>query len=116
MRCVAPAEAAHRVGKMGSVTDYGKPLREEDVNPNPLRQFAIWFRGAAGSAIRLPEAAALATASAHGVPSARMVLIKDFDERGFVFFSHYASRKAREVAANPRVALLFHWDPLGRQV
>jgi pyridoxamine 5'-phosphate oxidase len=101
---------------MRSVTDYGKPLREEDVDPNPLRQFAIWFREAGTSHIRLPEAAALATASAHGVPSARMVLIKDFDERGFVFYSHYASRKARDLAANPRAALLFHWDPLGRQV
>jgi pyridoxamine 5'-phosphate oxidase len=101
---------------MPSVTDYGQPLREEDVDPNPLRQFAIWFREAGTSGIRLPEAAALAIASAHGVPSARMVLIKDFDERGFVFYSHYASRKGREVAANPRAALLFHWDPLGRQV
>src|SRR5262249_21127904 len=106
----------HRVGRMRSVTDYAKPLREEDVDPNPLRQFAIWFREAGTSGIRLPEAAALATASGHGVPSARMVLIKDFDERGFVFYSHYASRKAREVAANPRATLLFHWDPLGRQV
>jgi pyridoxamine 5'-phosphate oxidase len=101
---------------MRYMTDYGKPLREEDVDPNPLRQFAIWFREAGASGVRLPEAAALATASADGGPSARMVLIKEFDERGFVFYSHYASRKAREVAANPRAALLFHWDPLGRQV
>jgi pyridoxamine 5'-phosphate oxidase len=66
--------------------------------------------------VREPEAAALATASADGVPSVRMVLVKSFDERGFVFFSHYDSRKGREITANPRAALLFHWDPLGRQV
>jgi pyridoxamine 5'-phosphate oxidase len=97
------------------VTYHGIPLREEDLDGDPLRQFASWF-GEAGADVREPEAAALATASADGVPSVRMVLVKSFDERGFVFFSHYDSRKGREIAANPRAALLFHWDPLGRQV
>jgi pyridoxamine 5'-phosphate oxidase len=101
---------------MRYMTDYGKPLREEDVDPDPLRQFARWFREAGNAGVRMPEAAALATASAAGDPSVRMVLVKDFDERGFVFYSHYASRKGRELAANPRAALLFYWDPLGRQV
>jgi pyridoxamine 5'-phosphate oxidase len=98
------------------MTGYGMPLREEDVDPDPLRQFAAWFRDAGASGVRLPEAAALATASADGAPSVRMVLVKSFDERSFVFYSSYASRKGRELAANPRAALLFHWDPLGRQV
>lgn len=59
---------------------------------------------------------ALATATPEGAPSARMVLLKGYDERGLVFFSHYTSRKGRELEANPRAALLFHWSPLGRQV
>jgi pyridoxamine 5'-phosphate oxidase len=98
------------------MTDYGKPLREEDVDPDPLRQFAIWFREAETAGIRMPEAVALATASANRVPSVRMVLVKTFDDRGFVFYSNYASRKGQELNANPRAALLFYWDPLGRQV
>ena len=101
---------------MRGVSGHGKPLREQDVDPDPLRQFAIWFREAGAASIRMPEAAALATASKSGIPSLRMVLVKGFDERGFVFFSNYASRKGRELAANPVAALLFYWDPLGRQV
>src|ERR1700682_411987 len=102
--------------RMRGVTDHGRPLREQDVDPDPLRQFAIWFREAGAASIRMPEAAALATASKNGMPSLRMVLVKGFDERGFVFFSNYASRKGRELAANPYAALLFYWDLLGRQV
>jgi pyridoxamine 5'-phosphate oxidase len=98
------------------VTDHGIPLREEDLYGDPLRQFASWFAQAGAADVREPQAAALATASADGVPSVRMVLVKSVDERGFVFFSHYDSRKGREIADNPRAALLFHWDPLGRQV
>ncbi len=66
--------------------------------------------------LEVPEAVALATATPDGAPSARMVLLKGFDERGLVFYSHYTSRKGRELEANPRAALLFHWHPLGRQV
>jgi pyridoxamine 5'-phosphate oxidase len=98
------------------MTDYGKPLREQDLDPDPLRQFRIWFEEARAAGVRAPEAAALATASADGAPSQRMVLVKVFDTIGFVFFSNYESQKGRETAANPRAALLFHWDPLGRQV
>jgi pyridoxamine 5'-phosphate oxidase len=101
---------------MGRVTDHGIPLRESDLDGDPLRQFAAWFAEAEAAGVREPQAAALATASADGAPSVRMVLVKAFDERGFVFYSHYASRKGEELAANPRAALLFHWDPLGRQV
>jgi pyridoxamine 5'-phosphate oxidase len=98
------------------MSDYGQPLREQDVDPDPVRQFGAWFDEAQAGDMRMPEAAALATASADCAPSVRMVLVKHFDDRGFVFFSNYASRKARELAANPRAALAFYWDPLGRQV
>ena len=92
------------------------PLREQDADPDPLRQFAAWFAEAGRAGVRMPEAVALATASADGAPSVRMVLMKSFDEHGFVFFTNYESRKGTELAANPRAALLFYWDPLGRQV
>jgi pyridoxamine 5'-phosphate oxidase len=98
------------------VTDYGKPLCEQDVRPDPLDQFAAWFAQAQAAGVRMPEAAALATASAQAVPSVRMVLVKGVDEHGFRFFSNYDSQKGRELAANPQAALLFHWDALGRQV
>jgi pyridoxamine 5'-phosphate oxidase len=98
------------------VTDFAQPLREQDVDPDPDRQFAAWFDAAAGAGIRQPEAAALATASPGGAPSVRMVLVKSADERGFAFFTNYESRKGAELAANPRAALMFYWDALGRQV
>jgi pyridoxamine 5'-phosphate oxidase len=93
-----------------------RPLVETDVDADPLRQFRAWFEEARAAGIRAPEAVALATASAEGTPAVRMVLVKEADERGFAFHSHYASRKGRELAENPRAALLFYWDPLGRQV
>ncbi|HTZ86295.1 MAG TPA: pyridoxamine 5'-phosphate oxidase [Solirubrobacteraceae bacterium] len=101
---------------MGDHPDYGIPLREQDVDPDPLSQFTDWYVQAGRAGVRFPEAAAVATASAEGAPSARMVLVKTVDERGFVFFTNYESRKGRELADNPRAALLFHWEPLGRQV
>jgi pyridoxamine 5'-phosphate oxidase len=100
----------------GVVAIHFLPLLETDVDGDPLRQFAAWFGDAQRAGLEMPEAAALATATAGGAPSVRMVLVKHFDERGFVFFSNYDSRKAQELAANPRAALLFHWEPLGRQV
>jgi pyridoxamine 5'-phosphate oxidase len=96
--------------------DRNEPLREQDAAADPLAQFAAWSEQARAAGVREVEAAALATASADGVPSARMLLVKSFDERGFVFFTNYASQKGRELAANPSAALLFYWDPLGRQV
>jgi pyridoxamine 5'-phosphate oxidase len=98
------------------VADFAQPLREQDVDPDPFRQFATWFAHATTAGIRAPEAAALATATPDGAPSARVVLVKVADAGGFVFYSNYASRKGGELAANPRAALLFHWDRLGRQV
>lgn len=96
--------------------DFAQPLREEDVDPDPARQFATWFAHAAAAGVRAPEAAILATATPNAVPSARVVLVKVADAEGFVFYSNYESRKGSELAANPRAALLFYWDPLGRQV
>jgi pyridoxamine 5'-phosphate oxidase len=93
-----------------------RPLDESDLDRDPLRQFAAWFEEAGAAGVRAPEAMALATAADDGRPSVRMVLLKGFDERGFVFFTGYESRKGAELAANPRAALLFYWDPLGRQV
>ena len=91
-------------------------LQESAVDPDPLEQFRRWFADAEAADIRAPHALALATADADGAPSARMVLLKGADEAGFVFFTGYVSRKAGELDANPRAALLFHWDALGRQV
>ena len=88
-------------------------LRRRDLDPDPLAQFEAWF-AAADPATR--EAMALATAAPDGAPSVRMVLLKGFDARGFRFFTGYESRKGRELAVNPRAALLFHWHDLGRQV
>ncbi len=92
-----------------------RALHRADLDPDPLRQFTRWFDEAAAS-IPVPEAMALATADADGAPSVRMVLMKGFDGRGLVFHTHYSSRKGRELAANHRAALLFHWSPQGRQV
>jgi pyridoxamine 5'-phosphate oxidase len=97
------------------VDEHAKPLLERDLDPEPLHQFERWFEEARGVS-RAPEATALATAAIDGAPSVRMVLLKRFDERGFVFHTNYASRKGRELDANPRAALLLYWDPFGRQV
>ena len=91
------------------------PLRRTDLDPDPVHQFARWFAEAEG-VVRAPEAMALATADAAGAPSVRMVLLKQADEDGLAFFTHYTSRKGRELEANSRAALLLYWDPLGRQV
>jgi pyridoxamine 5'-phosphate oxidase len=90
-------------------------LRRADLASDPLEQFTRWF-AEAGDVLEMPQAMALATATPDGAPSQRMVLLKGFDERGLVFYSHYTSRKGRELESNPQAALLFHWPPLGRQV
>jgi pyridoxamine 5'-phosphate oxidase len=86
---------------------------ESDLDPDPLRQFERWY---AEAGVPVPEAVALATATSDGRPSARMVLLRGADERGFTFHTNYGSRKGEELAANPRAALLFWWQPPGRQV
>ncbi len=93
-----------------------RELRREDLAEDPISQFRAWFAEARADDVPFPEACALATASTEGRPSARMVLLKDADARGFVFATSYSSRKGRELAENARAALLFHWHTLGRQV
>jgi pyridoxamine 5'-phosphate oxidase len=90
-------------------------LRRGDLASEPLEQFRRWY-AEANAVLDAPEAMALATATAEGAPSVRMVLLKRCDEGGLVFYSHYTSRKGRELEVNPQAALLFHWRPLGRQV
>jgi pyridoxamine 5'-phosphate oxidase len=91
-------------------------MDERDLDRDPLRQFERWFAEAREAGLAAPEAMTLATATADGRPSARMVLLKAADERGFGFHTNYESRKGTELAANPHAALLFWWQPLGRQV
>jgi pyridoxamine 5'-phosphate oxidase len=93
-----------------------RPFDVGDLDPDPLVLFGSWFEQASEEGAFEPNAAALATASAAGAPSARMVLMKSYDERGLTFFTNYGSRKAAELEENPRAALLFHWPELGRQV
>ncbi|MFE0174206.1 pyridoxamine 5'-phosphate oxidase [Streptomyces sp. NPDC059002] len=91
---------------------------EAALPADPLEQFALWFKEAVRDtdAIHEPNAMVVSTADAEGRPSSRTVLLKGFDERGFVFFTNYESRKARELTANPHVSLLFPWHPMARQV
>jgi pyridoxamine 5'-phosphate oxidase len=96
--------------------EFATPLREQDVDPDPIDQFRLWFEDAEVAGVRAPEAAAVATASPGAAPSVRMVLVKQFGVDGFVFYSNHRSRKGRELEANPQAALLFHWDAVGRQV
>ena len=97
--------------------DYGRgQLAEADAAADPVAQFGRWFADARAANVPEPNAMTVATADASGAPSARVVLLKGFDERGFAFFTNYDSRKGRELAANPRAALCFYWQPLERQV
>lgn len=91
-------------------------LGETTVAPDPLTQFAAWFDEAVAAGLLEPNAMVLATASPDGTPSARTVLLKDVDDGAFVFFSHHASRKGSEIAANPRASLVFPWFEMDRQV
>ncbi len=95
--------------------DHSHPLLEDDAAADPLEQFTTWY-GEAAAAVRTPEAMALATVASDGQPSVRMVLLKGWSMQGFVFFTQYRSRKAAELDASGKAALLFHWDELGRQV
>jgi pyridoxamine 5'-phosphate oxidase len=97
--------------------DYGLAgLQEKDLAKNPFRQFEVWFQEAEAAKIAEPNAMTLATVGRDGRPSARTVLLKGSDGRGFVFYTNYDSRKAREIEANGRGALLFAWVPLERQI
>jgi pyridoxamine 5'-phosphate oxidase len=91
-------------------------LLESDVPINPFALFAQWYLDAEALSLPEPSAMTLATVSAEGSPDARMVLMRGFDERGFVFYTNYQSRKAAELAESPRAALVFYWAPLMRQI
>lgn len=97
--------------------DYHKgQLIETEVASDAIEQFRRWFSQATQAGLREPNAMTLATADAQGVPSARIVLLKDFDQRGFTFYTNYQSRKAKELSENPRASLVFFWSELERQV
>jgi pyridoxamine 5'-phosphate oxidase len=91
-------------------------LEESEVDPDPFTQFDAWLADARRTAILEPLAMTVATASRDGHPSARVLLLRGVDERGFVFYTNYESQKGRELAENPRAALVFNWDALRRQV
>ncbi|MCC6625943.1 MAG: pyridoxamine 5'-phosphate oxidase [Chloroflexi bacterium] len=91
-------------------------LDEADADPDPIAQFDRWFREALAANLTEPNAMTLATASADGAPSARVVLLKGYDAGGFVFFTSHQSQKGLDLAANPRAALVFYWPEIERQV
>jgi pyridoxamine 5'-phosphate oxidase len=93
-----------------------RELRRADLHPDPIGQFLRWFEDAEGAGIALPNAMALATTGADGQPSVRHVLLREADERGFVFYTNHASRKGRQLDENPRAAIVFLWKELDRQV
>jgi pyridoxamine 5'-phosphate oxidase len=92
------------------------PLPEITSDTTPLILFKEWFNDAKKSGVLLPEAMSVSSCSSDGQPSSRMVLLKNFDEQGFVFFTNYGSRKSNELSENNKVALLFHWNVLQRQI
>ena len=94
----------------------GKGLRRSDLNPNPIKQFANWFTTAIETGIGDVNAMSLATAGQDAKPSVRIVLLKSFDEDGFVFFTNYESEKGKQLEANPYAALGFYWIELDRQI
>lgn len=102
MICLSPSEIPKRM--------------IQHLNPDPLKQFRLWLDEVMAAGIEEPTAMTLATVSTDGKPSARMVLLKGSEEEGFVFFTNYRSRKAREMDGNPNVSLVFHWKELERQV
>ena len=91
-------------------------LDELFIDRDPIRQFRIWFGEAVSSGMKLPEAMTLATATGDGRPSARVVLLKNVDNEGFVFYTNYRSAKARDLEENPQAALVFYWSQFDRQV
>jgi pyridoxamine 5'-phosphate oxidase len=93
-----------------------RPLEQSDLDPDPLVQFTRWYASAVEAGVDRPDAMALATATSEGAPSLRMVLFKAADPSGLVFYTNYQSRKAGEIAHNPRAAAAFYWPVLRRQV
>jgi pyridoxamine 5'-phosphate oxidase len=92
------------------------PFPEFSSQTNPIELFDQWFNDAKKSGILLPESMSVSSANKNGQPSSRMVLLKEFDESGFIFYTNYASRKSQDLTENNKIALLFHWNVLQRQV
>src|ERR1700690_437569 len=99
-----------------SKVNMNKELDKQTVHADPIKQFQIWYEDAEHSDLALPNAMTLATATEDGYPSARVVLLKHADEKGFVFYTNLKSRKSLELIHNPRAALVMHWQVLERQV
>jgi len=91
-------------------------LTEDKINKNPFKQFEIWFEEAKNIGLKDPNAMNVASCTKDGKPSSRMVLLKGYDEDGFIFYTNYTSRKSEEILSNPKVALNFFWDALERQI
>ncbi|HYY46416.1 MAG TPA: pyridoxamine 5'-phosphate oxidase [Candidatus Angelobacter sp.] len=104
------------VAWVDSIAESPTVLSEDTADRNPLKQFARWYDDAVAAGEILPEAMTLATSTRSGEPSARMVLLRGFDEHGFGFFTNYDSQKGQELAENPRAALVLYWPKLARQV
>jgi pyridoxamine 5'-phosphate oxidase len=111
------AKRTHRLSLADLRDDYGRePLSEQNCETNPIVQFERWFKDVQAVGLKEPNAMTLATATAGGRPSARVVLLKEVSDLGFVFYTNYGSRKAQEMETNPFAALTFYWPELGRQV
>lgn len=93
-----------------------KKLSASSVSPDPFKQFTKWFEETLRSDFYEPNAMTIATSTKDGVPSVRVVLLKEYDERGFVFYSNYKSKKGKDLESNPRASALFYWDSLERQI
>ena len=122
---VAPARRGFEARAiLGHVNSSSKPiaattspsLNESGLAPDPFAQFDQWFQRALAAGLPEPTAMTLATADKDGIPSARIVLLKEFDQRGFTFFTNYGSQKGKELTENPHAALVFYWAQLERQV
>jgi pyridoxamine 5'-phosphate oxidase len=98
------------------MTPENRFLTEDNISKNPFEQFSKWYNLALGAGLLHPDAMTLATADKNGSPSARIVLLKGFDENGFTFFTNYESRKSIELMKNPKASLLFYWEKLDKQI
>lgn len=117
MSTLSVSESADLLQVQGHI-QYNTPdhITPSNVHPSPLDQFHIWFNEARNANVGEPDAMSLSTATPSGIPSSRMVLFKQLDKRGFVFYTNYTSRKSRELEENPQAALLFFWREMSRQV
>ena len=111
-----PAVDPAIVADVADGASHERTLSRRDLHPDPVEQFRRWYGEAEAAGVAMPEAMALATASRDGAPSVRHVILRGFDERGFVFYTDLGSRKARELAENPRAAAVLYWRELDRQV